>query len=103
MCCSDEHQHFDISTPDAILRETGWNLPLHALHYWIKGIPAPGLDIQALEVNAGLLRHLDQSGWTITYQDYGQFGRHTLPTKLQIEASDTRIRLIIRRWTVEAV
>jgi outer membrane lipoprotein LolB len=93
-------KRYDISSPEAIIVETGWDLPLQALQYWLLGIPAPAWDTRELEVEAGLLKSLHQSGWSITYQSYGKFGHHELPTKLQIERADTRARIIIRNWTV---
>lgn len=99
---SDGSNRYDISTGDAIIRETGWDLPVQALHYWLKGIPAPELKVKSLLVEEGLLKQLDQSGWTISYESYRQFGSYTLPTKLKIERAETRARLIIRNWTIEA-
>lgn len=95
-------RHYDISSPDAIVRETGWNLPLNAMHYWLKGLPAPALDIEQADITLGMLNRLIQAGWTITYQKFGQFGQYQLPMKIQLEGADTRIRVIIREWTVDA-
>ena len=94
---------YDISSRETMAKETGWDLPLQALQHWLKGIPAPGDKIQTLEIEQGLLRTLEQLGWTITYQGYGEFGGYTLPTKLQIERSDSRARLIVRNWKTKAV
>lgn len=94
---------YDISSPALIAKETGWDLPLQALQHWLKGIPAPEGDIKTLEIENGLLRKLEQSGWVITYQNYAQFGLYTLPTKLQLERSDNRAKLIVRNWQTEAV
>ncbi|MEH6568256.1 MAG: lipoprotein insertase outer membrane protein LolB [Halioglobus sp.] len=94
---------YDISSPEMIAKETGWDLPLQALQHWLKGVPAPSGNIQKLEVEKGLLKTLEQFGWTITYQNYGQFGPYTLPTNLQIERSNSRARLIVRNWKTKAV
>ena len=94
---------YDVSSPEMIARETGWDLPLHALQHWLKGVPAPSGKIDTLEIEKGLLKTLEQFGWTITYQDYGLFGPYTLPTKLQIERSNSRARLIVRHWQTKAV
>ena len=99
---ADSLQRFDVSSPEAMARETGWNLPLHALHYWLKGIPAPNLEVQEQVIEQGLMNYLRQSGWTISYQSYGQFGPLILPTRLQIETQDSRARLIVRKWIAEA-
>ena len=94
---------YDVSSPEMISKETGWDLPLQALKHWLKGVPAPSGEIQTLKIEKGLLKTLEQFGWTITYQDYGQFGPYTLPTKLQIERFNSRARLIVRNWKTKAV
>lgn len=94
---------YDISSPEMIAKETGWDLPLQALQHWLKGVPAPDSEIQTIKTEKGLLKSLEQLGWTITYQDYGQFGAYTLPTKLQIERFNSRARLIVHNWKTKAV
>jgi outer membrane lipoprotein LolB len=96
----DDHQTLDISTPDAIVLNTGWDLPLHALTYWLKGLPAPDVDIQQLEVNpqTQLLQNLQQDGWAIRFEKYGQFQSYVLPTRLQVERGATRVIVLISQW-----
>ncbi len=86
----------------ALERRTGWDLPLQALPYWIKGVPAPGLDIQDAQQgpDPALLLVLQQDGWEIHYEDYANYGRLTLPTMLYLKHQDTTVRLIIRNWQV---
>ena len=96
----DELRTIDISTPGAIALNTGWDLPLQALPYWLKGIPAPGSEVQLLELDPDndLLLHLQQDDWDVHYKKYEQFGGLTLPTQLQIQRGGTSVRMIIRNW-----
>lgn len=94
----DELTRLDISTPDAVRLHTGWDLPLQALPYWLKGLPAPKPRATAVEVANELLQRLDQDGWTVSYERYQQFGDYLLPTRLSIERGDTRARLVIQNW-----
>ena len=98
----EELRTLDISTPDAIVRSTGWDLPLGALPYWLKGIPSPNSPVQFLELDpatdrARILRHND---WEIHYRNYEQFDGFTLPTDLRIRRATTSGRVIIRDWQV---
>jgi outer membrane lipoprotein LolB len=95
-------RQFDLSSGETIATDTGWDLPVQALHYWLKGMPAPEIAIQALELDAGRVKRLQQSGWTITVERYQQFEQMVLPTKLLIERADTRARIIIRQWLQES-
>jgi outer membrane lipoprotein LolB len=96
----DEHRTLDISTPDAIVLNTGWDLPLLALAYWLKGLPSPHAKVQKLELDpqTELLQNLQQDDWEVHYEQYGQFDEFALPTRLQIQRGETRAKVIISHW-----
>ena len=96
----DEVHSFDISSPEAMERNTGWELPVQSLPYWLKGLPSPHLEVQSLELDPqrGLLRDLRQNDWRVHYQEYGNFGPYTLPTRLRIERGDTAVKILLREW-----
>ncbi|HEY6131473.1 MAG TPA: lipoprotein insertase outer membrane protein LolB [Halioglobus sp.] len=96
----DDHRTLDISTPDAIALNTGWDLPLHALTYWLKGLPSPDYKVQRLELDphTELLRNLQQDDWEVRYDRYGQFQGFTLPTRLHIQRGATQAKVVILEW-----
>lgn len=97
-----QSRQYDLSSTEAIAAQTGWDLPVQALHYWLKGMPAPEIAIQTLELDGGRIKRLQQSDWIITVERYQQFEQWVLPTKLLIERDDTRARIIIRQWRQDA-
>ena len=94
----DQRETWDLSQP--VTGPMGVDLPLRALPYWIKGIPAPDLPIDTMTVTRELelLENLSQEGWRIDYQEYDLFQGLMLPTRMQRERGDTRVRLIVRKW-----
>lgn len=96
----DVDRVLDISTPEAIEQSTGWDLPLSALTYWLKGLPAPEPGVEELHFDeqSGLLRGLRQDGWAVRYDQFGQFQGVTLPVRLQIERGATQVKVIVARW-----
>ena len=94
----DRTETYDISTPDAVAASTGWNLPVKALPYWVRGLPAPDPAPSAVTVDAGLVQRLEQAGWRVQYQRYQDVAGRLLPAKIAIENGDTRARLVIRSW-----
>lgn len=98
----DHTERHTLSSSGTAPQYSQWDLPLSALHHWIKGIPAPGIKVTSLETEEGLLQRLAQQGWTVNYEQYKQFGSYTLPTRLQVSRGDTEARVIIRQWTVDA-
>ncbi len=96
----EEHRVLDLKEPGALESQTGWDLPLAALPYWLKGMPAPGLEVEALELNpeGTLLQALRQGAWEVRYEQYAVFGDLYLPTRLHILRRDTSAKVILREW-----
>ncbi|GAB3286401.1 lipoprotein insertase outer membrane protein LolB [Parahaliea aestuarii] len=88
----------DISTPEAVRDSTGWDIPVAALPFWLRGIPQPDTDATDLRFDKQRLSHLRQDGWLVDFSDYRQFGAFDLPTRLQIQRGDTSAKLLIRDW-----
>lgn len=90
----------DISTPQAVVHSTGWDLPLQALPYWLKGLPSPDHPIQkqTFTADTGQLQSLQQDDWTVTYDKYSTFQAFVLPTRLLVERDGTRVKVIVRNW-----
>ena len=89
-------------TSPAPRRSTGWDLPLKALPYWLKGLPVPQRDVAGVELDDNLLRRFYQDGWQVTYHRYQQFGEWLLPVRMEVSRGDTSARLVIRQWTALA-
>lgn len=94
----------EAKTAEALIKKTaGWTLPVAQLAYWVRGVPAPKLRITQLQQNEnGLIDHLIQGGWDISYSNYRD---HTfnganlpLPGKITAEYQDVRLTLVIRTW-----
>lgn len=95
----DERTTWDLNSPKA-QPPGGWDLPLQALPHWLKGIPAPGIEVDSLQLDLDreLLQRLEQDGWQVTYERYEEFDGFTLPTRVTLERDDTSARLLIRKW-----
>jgi len=98
----DEHRVLDLSEPGALQSQTGWDLPLEALPYWLKGMPAPGLEVESLQLNpeGTLLQSLRQNTWEVRYEQYDVFGGLYLPTRLRLLRRDMSARVILREWQI---
>ncbi len=86
-------------SPEALLaRQTHWHLPISQLHYWIRGLPAPG-SFKTLQRNKRKqLIRLQQQGWKIHYRNYQRVGRLQLPKQIDFQYGELRVRLVISKW-----
>lgn len=88
---------------ELLLQATGWGLPVSQLSYWVRGLPAPGAPVDKLETDAnGLVNHLQQQGWDITYLAYTPQAyldsQLLMPSRIQAVNNELRLTLVIRNW-----
>ena len=87
-----------VDPEELLFKQLGWRVPIAGLRYWVRGLPVPdtmeehGLDKE------GRLRWLDQSGWRISYRDYGDISGKTLPTRIFLDKNGLKVRLVIDEW-----
>ena len=93
-------QTFAAQDADTLLVQvTGWELPVSGLRHWIRGLPEPAAgEAQANRDEAGQLRRLEQSGWTINYERYQVVDGVSLPAKLRLVREDVAVRIVIDQW-----
>ena len=77
----------------------GWTIPVDSLRYWALGIPDPGVPAST-ELDAdGRLARLEQGDWTVVISRYREAGGEEMPRILTATSSDTRVRMVIDRWS----
>lgn len=79
----------------------GWEIPVDALIYWIRGLPEPGTATTSLEIDSlGRLAVLTQSGWAVSYEKYINTDGYDVPARMTVQREQLRLRLSINRWTM---
>ncbi|WP_345831371.1 lipoprotein insertase outer membrane protein LolB [Erwinia sp. HDF1-3R] len=82
---------------------TGMDIPLNSLRQWILGLPGDSTDY-ALD-DQYRLRQVNYSRngqkWTVTYQGYDNKLNPTLPSNLELQEGNQRIKLKMDSWTVK--
>lgn len=95
---SDAHIHTARDVDALLAQVTGWDLPVSGLHYWVRGLSAPGSAVRVTLDRQGRLQRLAQSGWEITYQRYQHIAGNDWPAKLKLVHNDLDVRLVIDQW-----
>ena len=95
--------------PDAesLLSEaTGWEIPVGALSYWIRGIGAAEHEFGPVSVSYGpdnLPVRLEQAGWSVEYAEWRPVpDGPVLPTRLVATQGQAKVRLLMDAWTLPA-
>lgn len=88
---------------DLVLDQTGWEAPVTALAWWVRGLAWPdGPEPVGRRYNAdGTLATLDQAGWNIVWTRYtDRIASQRLPDRMELSREDVRIKLAISRWSL---
>lgn len=88
-----------------LLQATGWDIPVHALAQWVRGLPAEGVQTAGKSFSMeGRLKQVEQGGWRIDYPLWfdveGQ--QPPLPRRIEAQRDQATVRLIVDRWDFPA-
>ena len=91
------HHH---PNPDELVNELwGWQIPVRALPFWVRGIPQPDIAITDLQLLNGAALAFNQAGWTVRYDAYRDSNGLTLPSRIVLEREGTVLTLLVNRWS----
>lgn len=90
------------SGPDAetlLQQATGWPIPVEAMAWWVRGLPAPGGGQEEFGAD-GRLQRLVSGGWIVEFQEWqpAADGWPEMPRRLQASREGARVRLVVDRW-----
>jgi outer membrane lipoprotein LolB len=83
-----------------VRKHVGWDVPVDALQWWVRGLAAPGRYSSRDIDDSGRLTLLSQDGWNVEYQRYQEFAGMALPTKLEARSGDHQVKLVMRSWNI---
>lgn len=97
---TSDNQRFSAADAESLMQQQlGWSVPVQGLKYWVRGLPAPGLEIRAATPDSrGRIRTLDQMGWHIEFKDYVEALGRELPRKMELVNDHLELKLVVQDW-----
>ncbi|MCD6039412.1 MAG: lolB [Gammaproteobacteria bacterium] len=94
-----EGRKFSAFSPELLLRQqTGWQLPISNLYYWIRGLPVPTLPSKKQWDAYHHLVRLDQTGWKVSFLSYHTVKQVEVPVKILLENERIKVKIKIDQW-----
>ena len=84
---------------DFLLQQTlGWEFPISALSYWVKGLPSghPREEIIYNEAGSIILIKLDL--WTIELSKHKRFQGYLMPKMVKVNHPNVKMKLVAKKW-----
>ena len=85
---------------ELLLKQTGIQLPVNNLYYWVRGLPAPGGVQSEQHDKYNHLTQLKQSGYTIDFTKYTSVKGIDLPSMIRMEGNGVMVKVVIKNWNV---
>ena len=84
-----------------VVKEVGWQVPIDALSWWVKGLADPSTwESRELNENGQLVR-LSQFGWEVEFGNYGEVSGSSLPSKLTARRGKYVIKMVVKDWDLK--
>jgi len=80
----------------------GWEVPVDALAWWVRGLAAPGAWTSHEFDEDGKFLALNQFGWDIEFARYLNVNGMALPQKMTARQGASTVKLAIRKWNLDA-
>lgn len=93
-------KHFHAQSPEDILaQQTGWQLPVSNLNYWIRGLPVPNSSANKNFDSYHHLTSLQQDGWNIQFLRYTSVHGIDVPSKIFLNHEPLTVKIVISHWS----
>lgn len=94
-------ERYTAVSPQALLsQQLGLHLPVEALIFWARGMPAPLHPTHVKFNDFNQIVALKQASWLVELSQYRVVKTDTLPTKLQINGKKLKLRIVVNKWKI---
>jgi len=97
------NQNASGNAQNLLAERLGWNLPLEALRWWLRGLPAPGQTEQLKLDTDNRLALLKQGGWQVDYLSYREQQGYWLPERLKLSGAQLSVTLVVKDWSITSI
>ncbi|MCK7577983.1 MAG: lipoprotein insertase outer membrane protein LolB [Chromatiales bacterium] len=94
--------HEAATVSDLVVKELGWQVPIDALSWWVKGLADPAQWERRELDERGQLVTLSQFGWKVDFGNYAEVSGSWLPTKLTARRGKYLVKMVVRTWELKA-
>jgi len=81
-----------------IYQAMGWDFPLHALSFWIKGIPSEISGEQISRDEKGKIKQIIFRDWQVDISRYQLFSGYSMPKMIKAKHPNLSLKIVIRNW-----
>jgi len=101
LLADDGQIYRDTDEERLLLKQSGLNLPVKGMQFWVRGIPSPKHKVDVLQLDAyGRPQVLQQAGWKIKYSRYANNNYNAMPNRVVLVRGKDNlyVKMIAKKW-----
>ena len=95
---ADGREDFAMDAGELLYHYTGYQLPMHVLRDWVRGLPAADQEHDLDLDEFGRPQTLEQLGWSIRYTGWTEANGVQVPSRMTLDGPDINLRASLRSW-----
>ena len=93
---TDKLSHYDA---EQLLQQTlGWDFPIDALSYWVKGLPSGKPGEQVSYNDKGQISKINLEQWQIDFSKYRLYQGYLLPKMIKATHPKISLKVVAKKW-----
>ncbi len=93
---TDKLTHYDAEL--LLQRTLGWDFPIDALSYWVKGLPSGKPGEQVSYDDKGRISQIRLDSWDIDFSKYQMYQGYLLPKMIKATHPQISLRVVAKKW-----
>jgi outer membrane lipoprotein LolB len=98
LAIQDEPMRYHTNAQALMAESLGWDFPIQALSYWIKGLPAKLEGEQVFRDEFKQIKRVIYKQWQVDFPRYHSYQGYTLPRIIKAKHPQMTLKLAINKW-----
>lgn len=81
-----------------LYQSLGWDFPIDALTYWVKGLPSYHSDEQVSRNQQGQIEIIQLNDWTVTFKQYQSYSGYVMPRMIKAIHPQMSLKVVVKDW-----
>ncbi|TQV81406.1 lipoprotein insertase outer membrane protein LolB [Aliikangiella coralliicola] len=94
----EDRVHYHQDAEQLLYQSLGWDFPIDALSFWIKGLPSGKSGEQFSRNDEGELQQLTFNGWQVNFSRYQTFSGYSMPKMIKAKHPQLGLKVVIKDW-----
>lgn len=94
----DDQVFYHQDAEQLLYQSLGWDFPVDALSYWVKGLPSGKTGEIVSRNEKGVLQNIVFQDWQVDFSRYQNFSGYLMPKRIVATHPKLSLKIILKQW-----